>query len=84
MNDTAQNHKHVWGLGNLLNCWQADLCVYANRDWTSCGIGQRTPRGQRAVAVVALNSKGLSWQWQDPDFSTLRSGSPSKLHHMLP
>ena len=66
MNYKAQSWKHPWVLGNMANCWQANLCGYANGAWTPGGLSQ----GWRAVAGVSLNSKCLVLQWKDQYFST--------------
>lgn len=57
MNDKAQSLKHPRVLGHLANRWHADLSVYSEGAWTPLGLGQRPPRGQRAVVGSAPHQK---------------------------
>lgn len=70
MNNETQSQKHSWDLGNLASHWQAHLCVYAKGVWIQGSLGQRTPRGKRAVDWGTPQLKRPWLQWQDPDIST--------------
>lgn len=84
MNDEVQSLRHPWVLGPLAHRWHADVCVSTPREL-----------GLHAALVRGLpGTKGCGWGYPSAPqalcckgmiqtFPPVRSGFPSKLHHLL-
>lgn len=85
MNDEVQSLRHPWVLGPLAHRWHADVCVCvrrgsldSTRPWSEDSRGTKGCGWGYPSAAQALCCKGMI-----QTFPPVRSGFPSKLHHLL-